>query len=78
MDFDFSDWLVNLIDEGVDVVICSGELVDFCLIVRKLGGFCFVFCVSLIYLVEYGVFGLLVELVVYKCIFFCFFVMGLI
>ncbi|MCS5961544.1 LysR substrate-binding domain-containing protein [Klebsiella pneumoniae subsp. pneumoniae] len=46
LDLDFSDRLVNLIDEGVDVAIRSGELADSRLIARKLGGFRFVLCAS--------------------------------
>ncbi len=54
LDLDFSDRLVNLIDEGVDVAIRSGELADSRLIARKLGGFRFVLCASPAYLAEYG------------------------
>ncbi len=70
LDLDFSDRLVNLIDEGVDVAIRSGELADSRLIARKLGGFRFVLCASPTYLAEYGVPGSPAELAAHKCIFF--------
>lgn len=69
LDLDFSDRLVNLIDEGVDVAIRSGELADSRLIARKLGGFRFVLCASPTYLAEYGVPGSPAELAAHKCIF---------
>lgn len=28
-DIDFSDWIVDVIDEGFDVVLCIGYLIDF-------------------------------------------------
>ena len=70
LDLDFSDRLVNLIDEGVDVAIRSGELADSRLIARTLGGFRFVLCASPAYLAEYGVPGSPAELAAHKCIFF--------
>ncbi len=54
LDLDFSDRLVNLIDEGVDVAIRSGELADSRLIARKLGGFRFCALRQSGYLAEYG------------------------
>ena len=78
LDLDFSDRLVNLIDEGVDVAIRSGELADSRLIARKLGGFRFVLCASPAYLAEYGVPGSPAELAAHKCIFFRFPATGLI
>lgn len=72
LDLDFSDRLVNLIDEGFDVAIRSGELADSRLIARKLGGFRFVLCASPAYLAEYGVPGSPAELAAHKCIFFRF------
>ncbi|PLO97681.1 LysR family transcriptional regulator, partial [Klebsiella pneumoniae] len=78
LDLDFSDRLVNLIDEGVDVAIRSGELADSRLIARKLGGFRFVLCASPAYLAEYGAPGSPAELAAHKCIFFRFPATGLI
>lgn len=78
LDLDFSDRLVNLIDEGFDVAIRSGELADSRLIARKLGGFRFVLCASPAYLAEYGVPGSPAELTAHKCIFFRFPSTGLI
>lgn len=69
LDLDFSDRLVNLIDEGVDVAIRSGELADSRLIARKLGGFRFVLCASPAYLAEYGAPDSPAELAAHKCIF---------
>lgn len=78
LDLDFSDRLVNLIDEGVDVAIRSGELADSRLIARKLGGFRFVLCASPAYLAEYGAPDSPAELAAHKCIFFRFPATGLI
>ena len=66
LDIDFSDRLVNLIDEGVDVAIRSGELADSRLIARTLGGFRFVLCASPAYLAEYGVPGSPAELAAHR------------
>lgn len=78
LDLDFSDRLVNLIDEGFDVAIRSGELADSRLIARKLGGFRFVLCASPAYLAEYGAPDSPAELAAHKCIFFRFPATGLI
>ncbi|WP_276145300.1 LysR family transcriptional regulator, partial [Klebsiella pneumoniae] len=78
LDLDFSDRLVNLIDEGVDVAIRSGELADSRLIARTLGGFRFVLCASPAYLAEYGAPDSPAELAAHKCIFFRFPATGLI
>ncbi|MDP1114652.1 LysR substrate-binding domain-containing protein, partial [Klebsiella pneumoniae] len=77
-DLDFSELLVNLIDEGVDVAIRSGELADSRMIARTLGGCRFVLCASPAYLAEYGVPGSPAELAEHKCIFFRFPATGLI
>lgn len=54
LEMDFSDHLVDLIDDGFDVVIRSGALVDSKLMARKLGPFRFVLCASPAYLARNG------------------------
>lgn len=54
LELDFSDRLVNIIDEGFDVAIRSGEIADSRLTSKKLGSFRFVLCTSPAYLLEYG------------------------
>ena len=54
LDLDFSDRLVNIIDEGFDVAIRSGEIADSRLTSKKLGSFRFVLCASPAYLLEHG------------------------
>jgi DNA-binding transcriptional LysR family regulator len=55
LDIDFSDRLVDLIDEGFDMVIRSGELTDSRLAARRLCPFRFKLCASPAYLAEHGV-----------------------
>ncbi len=55
MDLDFSDRMVNVIDEGFDVVIRSGELVDSTLVSRRLFPFRFLVCASPDYLRRRGI-----------------------
>jgi DNA-binding transcriptional LysR family regulator len=54
LELDFSDRLVNIIDEGFDVAIRSGEIADSRLTSKTLGSFRFVLCASPSYLLEYG------------------------
>ncbi|HDI3034211.1 TPA: LysR family transcriptional regulator [Cronobacter turicensis] len=54
IELDFSDRLVNLVDEGFDVAIRSGEMADSRLTATTLGHFRFVLCASPAYLAEHG------------------------
>lgn len=72
LDLDFSDRLVNIIDEGFDVAIRSGELADSRLTSKKLGDFHFILCASPAYLNEYGVPASPEDLARHNCIFFRF------
>lgn len=54
LDIDFSDRLVDLIEEGLDAVIRSGELTDSRLMSRRLGPFRFTLCASPSYLARHG------------------------
>jgi len=78
LDFDFSDRLVNVIDEGFDVAIRSGEMRDSRLQARTLGPFRFVLCASPDYLAARGAPSVSADLVQHHCIFFRFPATGLI
>ncbi|MBI6911946.1 LysR family transcriptional regulator [Pseudomonas palleroniana] len=54
LELDFNDHLVDVIEEGFDVVIRSGDLVDSTLMARRLGPFRFVMCASPEYLRTHG------------------------
>lgn len=54
LELDFNDHLVDVIDEGFDVVIRSGGLADSKLMARRLGPFRFVLCASPSYLNRKG------------------------
>jgi DNA-binding transcriptional LysR family regulator len=54
LDVDFNDRIVDLIEEGIDVVIRSGDLPDSGLVSRPLNMFCFVLCASPAYLQRHG------------------------
>ncbi|MBM9489357.1 LysR family transcriptional regulator [Pseudomonas sp. ICBG1301] len=54
LELDFNDHLVDVIEEGFDVVIRSGDLVDSTLMARRLGPFRFVMCASPEYLRTQG------------------------
>lgn len=72
LDLDFSDRLVNIIDEGFDVAIRSGELADSRLKSKRLGDFRFILCASPDYLKEHGVPDSPEALAVHRCISFRF------
>jgi DNA-binding transcriptional LysR family regulator len=55
LDVDFNDRIVDLIDEGIDVAIRSGDLPDSGLVGRPLQGFRFVLCAAPAYLQRHGV-----------------------
>lgn len=54
LDINFSDRAVDLIDEGVDVAILSGDLPDSRLVSRPLGRFRLLLCASRSYLQRHG------------------------
>ncbi|OLP57749.1 LysR family transcriptional regulator [Xaviernesmea oryzae] len=54
LDLDFNDRIVDLIEEGVDVAIRSGELPDSRLMVRALRPFRLLLCASPTYLARHG------------------------
>ncbi|WP_199084564.1 LysR substrate-binding domain-containing protein [Bosea sp. ASV33] len=54
VDLDFNDRLVDLIDEGVDVAIRSGDLPDSRLMVRRLRPFQLLLCAAPSYLERHG------------------------
>ena len=55
VDLEFNDRLVDVIEEGFDAVIRSGDLPDSRLMSRRLGPFRFVLCAAPAYLEQYGV-----------------------
>ncbi|WP_176538993.1 LysR family transcriptional regulator [Rhizobium sp. J15] len=54
LDIDFEDRVIDLVTEGLDVVVRSGELADARLIARPLGEQHFVVCASPAYLERHG------------------------
>jgi len=54
LDIDFSDRLVDVIDEGFDIVIRSGDLPDAKLMSRRIGSFRFLLCAAPAYLERRG------------------------
>lgn len=55
LDLDFNDRLVDVIDQGLDAVIRSGELPDSSLMARRLGSFRFVLAAAPDYLATHGI-----------------------
>lgn len=78
LELDFSDRLVNVIDEGFDVAIRSGEMQDSRLQARTLGAFRFVLCASPGYLKSHQPPKRSDELTRHHCILFRFPATGLI
>ncbi|QOF77305.1 LysR family transcriptional regulator [Variovorax sp. 38R] len=68
LDLDFNDRLVDVVAEGVDVAIRSGELVDSQLVARRLGPFSFVLAASPAYLAEHGKPQVPADLVRHSCL----------
>ncbi len=68
LDLDFNDRLVDVIAEGVDVAIRSGELVDSQLVARRLGPFSFVLVASPGYLARHGVPQVPADLAQHSCL----------
>ena len=54
LELDFNDRLVDVVSEGLDAVIRSGELADSSLMSRRLGSFHFVLCAAPVYLRTHG------------------------
>lgn len=54
LDLDFDDRILDVIEEGLDVVVRSGELTDSRLMSRRLRAFRFVLCASPAYLAAHG------------------------
>lgn len=78
LELDFSDRLVNVIDEGFDVAIRSGEMQDSRLQARTLGAFRFVLCASPDYLRAHRPPASSADLMQHHCILFRFPATGLI
>lgn len=68
LELDFNDQLVDLIDDGFDVVIRSGDLVDSRLMSRRLGPFRFVLCAAPDYLKRKGQPEKLSDLELHDCL----------
>ena len=68
LDLDFNDRLVDVVAEGVDVAIRSGELVDSQLVARRLGPFSFVLAASPAYLAQHGVPQVPADLARHSCL----------
>lgn len=68
LEMDFNDHLVDLIDDGFDVVIRSGGLADSKLMSRRLGPFRFVLCAAPAYLTRKGRPQTLADLETHECL----------
>lgn len=72
LDLDFDDHILDVIEEGLDVVVRSGELADSRLMSRRLGAFRFVLCASPGYLAGHGAPQAPEDLAKHKCLRFRF------
>ncbi|MBB3227834.1 DNA-binding transcriptional LysR family regulator [Luteibacter sp. Sphag1AF] len=72
LDLDFSDRLVDIIEDGFDAVIRSGDLPDSRLMSRLLGPFRFVLCASPAYIAAHGMPRSVAELADHNCLQFRF------
>ncbi|MFF7709361.1 LysR substrate-binding domain-containing protein [Pseudomonas sp. NPDC007930] len=68
LDLDFSDRMVDVIDEGFDAVIRSGALPDSSLAARRVWGFRFVLCAAPEYIARHGEAQSLEALCAYRAI----------
>ncbi|SNB66862.1 transcriptional regulator, LysR family [Arboricoccus pini] len=72
LDFDFNDRIVDVIEDGFDAVIRSGDLPDSRLMSHRLSPFCFVLCAAPAYLEIAGIPETPDDLKGHKCIRFRF------
>lgn len=72
LDIDFSDRLVDIIEDGFDAVIRSGDLPDSRLMSRLLGPFHFVLCAAPLYIDRHGLPRTTAELAKHECLQFRF------
>ncbi|NVN37490.1 LysR family transcriptional regulator [Komagataeibacter swingsii] len=68
LDLDFTDRLVDVIDEGFDAVIRTGEINDSRLMTRMLGSFNYQLVGSADYFAEYGVPETSADLIAHRCL----------
>lgn len=72
LDLDFSDRMVDVIDEGFDAVLRSGEYADSRLRARRLGGFRFLLVGATGYLAQRGTPQVPADLAQHACLFYRF------
>lgn len=68
LDIDFNDRIVDVIEEGFDIVIRSGDLPDSNLMSRRLGSFRFILCAAPSYLASKGTPSVPIDLENHDCI----------
>lgn len=72
LDLDFTDRIVDVVDEGFDAVVRTGQMVDSRLSMRKLGTFHHLLVGSPAYFKEYGVPASPPDLLAHRCLHFRF------